>query len=228
MRYRPAMERLLQTFAQADENDDVLHASLEQALPLAGGLDLIAPLEKLFFEEDWTFRHYSTSAIARIRHPDAEAALIRLFDNPDNVDAHGSIAISLLALCPTDGLPLLARLGRDGFPEASMKTDFEEALVACSLMADFDFDELPLLREVVVTHSLVNKNRREIAKLRGIPIDQLEDDLYQEDFQDNYNDNAATGRASAVQTIRNELPKVGRNDPCPCGSGKKYKKCCLK
>jgi preprotein translocase subunit SecA len=23
-----------------------------------------------------------------------------------------------------------------------------------------------------------------------------------------------------------ELPKVGRNDPCPCGSGKKYKKCC--
>jgi hypothetical protein len=24
-----------------------------------------------------------------------------------------------------------------------------------------------------------------------------------------------------------EVPKVGRNDPCPCGSGKKYKKCCL-
>ena len=26
----------------------------------------------------------------------------------------------------------------------------------------------------------------------------------------------------------NSLPKVGRNDPCPCGSGKKYKVCCLK
>ena len=25
-----------------------------------------------------------------------------------------------------------------------------------------------------------------------------------------------------------EAPKVGRNDPCPCGSGKKYKKCCGK
>jgi uncharacterized protein YecA (UPF0149 family) len=24
------------------------------------------------------------------------------------------------------------------------------------------------------------------------------------------------------------LPKVGRNEPCPCGSGKKYKKCCGK
>ena len=27
-------------------------------------------------------------------------------------------------------------------------------------------------------------------------------------------------------TFHNETPKVGRNDPCPCGSGKKYKKCC--
>jgi preprotein translocase subunit SecA len=26
-------------------------------------------------------------------------------------------------------------------------------------------------------------------------------------------------------TIRRDLPKVGRNDPCPCGSGKKYKQC---
>ena len=26
--------------------------------------------------------------------------------------------------------------------------------------------------------------------------------------------------------VRRDTPKVGRNDPCPCGSGKKYKKCC--
>ena len=31
-----------------------------------------------------------------------------------------------------------------------------------------------------------------------------------------------------VKQIRLETPKVGRNDPCPCGSGKKYKKCCGK
>jgi preprotein translocase subunit SecA len=30
----------------------------------------------------------------------------------------------------------------------------------------------------------------------------------------------------ASQTIRRDTEKVGRNDPCPCGSGKKYKKCC--
>ncbi|MBD3425714.1 MAG: preprotein translocase subunit SecA [Candidatus Omnitrophica bacterium] len=30
----------------------------------------------------------------------------------------------------------------------------------------------------------------------------------------------------AKTTVRRKVPKVGRNDPCPCGSGKKYKKCC--
>ncbi|QTA80963.1 SEC-C motif-containing protein [Desulfonema limicola] len=29
-------------------------------------------------------------------------------------------------------------------------------------------------------------------------------------------------------TIVRENPKIGRNDLCPCGSGKKYKKCCMK
>ena len=31
-----------------------------------------------------------------------------------------------------------------------------------------------------------------------------------------------------VKQIVNDTPKVGRNEPCPCGSGKKYKKCCGK
>ncbi len=33
----------------------------------------------------------------------------------------------------------------------------------------------------------------------------------------------ASSRSSAPMV--NTLPRVGRNDPCPCGSGKKYKKC---
>ncbi len=30
----------------------------------------------------------------------------------------------------------------------------------------------------------------------------------------------------AAAPVRSAAPAVGRNDPCPCGSGKKYKKCC--
>jgi len=34
------------------------------------------------------------------------------------------------------------------------------------------------------------------------------------------------GKMIGAEQIRRETPKVGRNDPCPCGSGRKYKKCC--
>jgi len=34
------------------------------------------------------------------------------------------------------------------------------------------------------------------------------------------------GATPKPETIRNTTPKIGRNEPCPCGSGKKYKKCC--
>lgn len=34
--------------------------------------------------------------------------------------------------------------------------------------------------------------------------------------------------SSERATYRRIVPKLGRNDPCPCGSGKKYKQCCGK
>ena len=37
---------------------------------------------------------------------------------------------------------------------------------------------------------------------------------------------AGAGEAHTVQQVVRGAAKVGRNDPCPCGSGKKYKKCC--
>ena len=39
---------------------------------------------------------------------------------------------------------------------------------------------------------------------------------------------AASEGSGPVEPIRNHGPTVGRNDPCPCGSGKKYKQCCLR
>ncbi len=34
------------------------------------------------------------------------------------------------------------------------------------------------------------------------------------------------GFVHGQEPVRRETPKVGRNEPCPCGSGKKFKKCC--
>ena len=40
--------------------------------------------------------------------------------------------------------------------------------------------------------------------------------------------NSSQSSDAKMEPIRNREEKIGRNDPCPCGSGKKYKQCCLK
>ncbi|MBU0500896.1 MAG: UPF0149 family protein [Gammaproteobacteria bacterium] len=57
----------------------------------------------------------------------------------------------------------------------------------------------------------------ELAEVQDL-IDPTVDDLY---------DYFASHRITGHQTFIREEPKVGRNEPCPCGSGKKYKKCCM-
>ena len=62
-----------------------------------------------------------------------------------------------------------------------------------------------------------------------------DDDEYGDEYDDEYNDEYGDddgdmyGDAGSVFTKKNEpvqVTKVGRNEPCPCGSKKKYKKCC--
>ncbi len=52
----------------------------------------------------------------------------------------------------------------------------------------------------------------------------------EEDFPDTIGEIYQFWRAQTAppSTIKRESPKVGRNDPCPCGSGKKFKLCCGK
>jgi len=41
----------------------------------------------------------------------------------------------------------------------------------------------------------------------------------------NMTNQPGAGESQKVKQIVRDAPKVGRNDPCPCGSGKKYKQC---
>ena len=60
-------------------------------------------------------------------------------------------------------------------------------------------------------------------------IGQTRHDLMQMDYSQEGGGETEAGQPPAVaKTIRKETAKVGRNDPCPCGSGRKYKKCCGK
>jgi preprotein translocase subunit SecA len=109
------------------------------------------------------------------------------------------------------------------------------------------------LRESVQLHSYAQKNPKEIYKHEAFEyFTEMMDRIYENivsilfrvevhdegDIQRRRQRTQSTrvqyghGSAPAQQpqkqaTVRRVVAKVGRNDPCPCGSGKKYKNCCL-
>ncbi|OGS12083.1 MAG: hypothetical protein A2234_07245 [Elusimicrobia bacterium RIFOXYA2_FULL_58_8] len=54
----------------------------------------------------------------------------------------------------------------------------------------------------------------------------INDDKAVKKWMQKYPEVLQGGDPVKVETVRREEPKVGRNEPCPCGSGKKHKKCC--
>ncbi len=62
-------------------------------------------------------------------------------------------------------------------------------------------------------------------RIKGTTIDHREKATFRKEEGTWY---FVDGEQIAGPPVRREGPKVGRNDPCPCGSGKKYKKCCGK
>ncbi len=58
--------------------------------------------------------------------------------------------------------------------------------------------------------------------------DEDEYDYYYEDDEDDDTRKEIYEEAKKIVSLRDYKPKVGRNEPCPCGSGKKYKRCCGK
>ena len=63
-----------------------------------------------------------------------------------------------------------------------------------------------------------NVQRQETAKITGAALEAI----------NSVDGGKKISTPEYSQTVVNEGPKVGRNDPCPCGSGKKYKNCCGK
>lgn len=66
--------------------------------------------------------------------------------------------------------------------------------------------------------SFMGQSNKRTSTTAGMRAIKPEIEEYGHDSQDRES-------STPGHTVRNSDPKVGRNDPCPCGSGKKYKQC---
>ncbi len=135
----------------------------------------------------------------------------------DAVDAEGATDPDPLA-----GLPAVSR------PIAPWVTGFEAACMSFpGLFDSTDQAVMTALARLFRHLPADNDKEREVVAIldKDLPLASLDEaieelvaavaDLAELTHDERYR----------VETVRRDAPKVGRNDPCPCGSGKKYKQC---
>ena len=88
------------------------------------------------------------------------------------------------------------------------------------MVYDIKYDVVKLLMHV--TKRDEGTSRKETAKITDTKLQNTKDAIELVDGK------LSPKEGGINKTVVNDHPKIGRNDPCPCGSGKKYKNCCGK
>lgn len=138
-----------------------------------------------------------------------------LKNNVIDSDVIGFIVSGLLDIKETSLIPLIAELYEKG----------RVSLGICGSLEDVkhSFIEEYRLHEKEELMPMIERYEETLATWHGYNDDPIEMPLsYYQDGID-----SLLGEESIGTSYKREEKKVGRNEPCPCGSGKKYKKCCL-
>ena len=162
------------------------------------------------------------AATGRVARQEAETYLLRLYDalQPQQegfVWVGWQSAISLL------GLETMSGVVRQAFGRGLIDP----------MVTNYDHFREDLGRTIADPERMAGLNYDRIAPLEDA-IGELSgwyafSDAFKRDQERHAAGTGGLGLATsaAPQPLLNPLKNVGRNDPCPCGSGKKFKKCCL-
>ena len=135
---------------------------------------------------------------------------------------------------------VLLKLREDADADNLVDCDFL-TMIACNVMDAKLPELLPLLKDFAAHGYLVDNVMGDIEEIEeelldgGVAVPELPlrniFEIYEElieidDFSDLSNGFYDENPFANIEPVRSES-KIGRNDPCICGSGKKYKKCCM-
>jgi preprotein translocase subunit SecA len=203
-RITDALEQITPKFKGRLEIDDEYRAGLnEQKLRD----DIKNIFDKLYEEKEAEIGSEQMREVERM-------ILLRVVDNRwmDHIDAMDQLkdGIGLRGIGQQD--PAVA-YAQEGFAM------FEE------MVADIREETVKFCYNVTVT---TNTQRRNVVSGRtSASKDEYKDDAPAQQGGGSMPSAAPKADKTGKQeTVRRDMPKVGRNDPCPCGSGKKYKNCC--
>lgn len=130
--------------------------------------------------------------------------------------------------------------------DLNLENDYLPANLVCSLADLHPLDSMPIIEKafqqglvdpMTVTFDEIKRDARENKDKMLVSLKKSGDKQFVSDVVSEmswwacFKETAYTGEHEDFSFVQDPYvapPKVGRNDPCPCGSGKKHKKCCMK
>lgn len=183
--------------------------SLKEEIRTVFGLENIEALKDAKFDEQKLLKELKEKALARYEEKEQEigeeelrelerVVMLKVVDQKwmDHIDAMDELK---------DGIGLRAYGQKDPVVQYRIEgTEMFEQMVY-----DIHYDVVKILLNIQKQTEI---RRAETARITNASLENI---------------NELNGGVEQTHvTVRNEGPTIGRNDPCPCGSGKKYKNCC--
>jgi len=195
---------LLVAKLKADDGD-FINEECTYALTKIGGAAVEA-IATDFHAAPWHYRLYASSALRDMRGENVVATALELFKGQEDWDTQAKFIGTVLANFDPEGLRVAQEFGIDNLPE--------------------------LRREIIATATLTGENFPDLERLRQEEREQQDEGRRRQEWL--LSGFQAANKPSVEKFVEEPVvepfradEKIGRNDPCPCGSGKKYKKCCL-
>ncbi|CAA6816345.1 MAG: Unknown protein [uncultured Sulfurovum sp.] len=218
-------------FSDSDDEKEMYYPC--HAIQILGQLGTLKPFDALLKRiDDFVEDDYYTGAVAyylRKIGSDKKKELITYFLNPYNEEGNRLLILEVLETFMKE--------------KSSFNQELEEALIAYLNREDETYD---LLNASVIFDVIDISGAKHIDLIRDVFEKKPVDIFYDGDLEDieiklGLREKRSKPREKnflqkmveqyeledKLMPLISNKEKTGRNDPCPCGSGKKYKKCCL-
>jgi hypothetical protein len=225
-RIRQAIPDLIDKF---HIDTDYLLERSKEALARIGDPEASRRLREIYPAAEEHFKNYTSNVFGSIKHDESESAILALLESETDPTFRTFLCMGLCALFSERGVPVVIQEIESGYD--SFLTTLEDELLPVVEVLGIELPQAPQWkaeraeRDREIARRIAEFDgwgrRSDEAQARGgavAPIEPRPGPLAGSQLPEPY--------LPVTQPIRKTGQKVGRNDPCPCGSGKKYKKCC--
>jgi Predicted metal-binding protein related to the C-terminal domain of SecA len=179
---------------------DIICKNAADALTKIGTPAVAEALYERYCLKDGYFSLFAAPLLGQIKTENAEDAILKLLAVEEDNDDAAVLADSLGQLLSTKGIPQIQKYIKEGY--SSCILSLEKTLYCNYVINGVELEDIAKYRQMI-------QDERDEFRKRSAEYKQRTE---------------STNKAKPVVNP----DKIGRNDPCPCGSGIKYKKCCGK